>query len=113
MLNIDKLNEFGCDTSLGTQRCANNEMLYLRLVNTVPSNQGFNGLYDSIKNNDLEEAFKYAHGLKGILANLSITPILKPIEEITEHLRNKDNIDYNPYIKVIEEMRLKLEELMK
>ena len=112
MLTIEKLNEYGADTTSGVKRCANNVALYLRLVNTVPSNQGFNGLYEAIKNNNLDEAFSMAHGLKGILANLSLDPLLKPVIEITEHLRNRDNIDYSQYVSIIEEKRKLLEDLL-
>ncbi len=112
MLTIEKLNEFGANTKDGITRCANNEALYLRLVNTIPSNPSFNSLYESIKNNNLDEAFQYAHGLKGILSNLSLNPILSPVIEITEHLRNKEMMDYSNYLSIIEEKRKELEELL-
>lgn len=112
MLNIEELNKYGANTIDGIKRCANNEALYIRLVSTIPSNPGFNNLYESIKNNDLNNAFSYAHGLKGILANLELSPLLNPIIEITEHLRNKDNIDYQPLIKIIEEKRKELEDIL-
>ncbi|MBQ9448412.1 MAG: hypothetical protein IJU60_00890 [Acholeplasmatales bacterium] len=112
MLSVEKLNEFGADTISGIKRCANNEELYLRLVKMVPSNKGFSDLYEAIKNNSLDEAFLAAHGLKGILANLSLDPILNPIKEITELLRNKENIDYSKYLLIIEEKRKLLEEML-
>lgn len=112
MLTIEKLNEYGVNTKEGITRCANNEALYLKLVNTIPSNPSFNLLYSSINNNNLDLAFQYAHGLKGILSNLSLEPILSPVIEITEHLRNKDKIDYSSYLTKIEEMRKKLEDLL-
>lgn len=112
MLTIEALNKYGADTLTGVKRCANNEALYLRLVSTIPSNQGFNGLYDAIKNNDLDNAFSYAHGLKVIIANLSLDPLLNPVIEITEHLRNRDKIDYSPYLILIEDDRKKLEEIL-
>ena len=112
MLTIDRLNEFGADTKTGIKRCAGNEALYLRLVGMVPINTSFNNLYEAIKNNNLSEAFNNAHALKGILANLSLDPLLKPVVEITEHLRNKDEIDYSNLINVIEENRKKLEVLI-
>ena len=112
MLSIEKLNEFGADTKAGIKRCAGNEALYLRLVGMVPENSSFNNLYEAIKNNNLSEAFNNAHALKGILANLSLDSLLKPVIEITEHLRNKDEIDYSDLINVIEEKRKELEELL-
>ncbi len=113
MLTIEDLKEYGADTDSGVKRCANNEKLYLRLVETLPNNQGFNDLYEAIKNNNLEDGFKIAHGLKGILTNLSMNPLSEPIILITEHLRNKDKIDYSLYLKQIEEKRKELELIIK
>ena len=112
MITIEKLKMLGVNTTEGLTRCANNEALYLRLVSTIPGNQGFNKLYEAIKNEDFESAFSAAHGLKGILANLSIDPILKPVSIITEHLRLKEKMDYSSYVSIIEENRKKLEELL-
>lgn len=113
MLNIELLKKYGADTDTGVKRCANNEALYLRLVSTIPSNPGFNNLYETIKNGDLDNAFLASHGLKGILANLSLNPLLNPIVDITEHLRNKEKIDYNPYLNILENKRKQLEEIIK
>ena len=74
----------------------------------VPSNESFNKLHSSIKNEDLDSAFEAAHALKGILSNLSITPLLEPILKITELLRNRTHCDYSLYLTEIEEKRQKL-----
>ena len=113
MLTIEKLKKYGANVEEGVLRCAKNEALYIRLVGMIPNNPGFNKLYEAIKHNDYENAFSASHGLKGILANLSLDPILKPIVDITEHLRNKEDIDYTKYVSLIEEKRKELEDLMK
>ena len=113
MLTIEKLKEFGVDVESGLKRCVNNEALFLRLVAMVPGNDNFNKLYTSIENKNFDEAFVAAHSLKGILANLSINNILKPVQEITELLRSKTDCDYSKYLSEIEEMRKTLEELCK
>ena len=112
MITIDKLNQYGANTKEGLARCVNNESLYLRLVGMVPNNQGFNALYDSIENNDLDSAFSACHGLKGILANLSLTPLSQIVEELTELLRKREKIDYSQYIKNLEDKRKLLEDLI-
>ena len=111
MLTIEKLKEYGADTASGLSRCVNNEALYLRLTNMVPTNSAFKSLYDSINANNLDEAFSAAHALKGILLNLSITPLSEPVSTICELLRNKTEYDYSSYISLIEEKRKELEEL--
>ena len=109
MLSIDTLKKYGADTNSGLGRCVNNEGLYLRLVKMVPSNSAFNSLYESIKNKNFDAAFNASHALKGILANLSINPILDPVNEITELLRNRQDIDYSKYLELIENKRKELE----
>ena len=109
MLTIDALKNYGADTASGLTRCVNNEGLYLRLVKMVPTNESFKSLYEAIKNKDLDNAFKAAHSIKGITANLALNPILTPVEEITELLRNKENIDYSNYLEKIENKRKELE----
>ena len=113
MLTIEKLKEFGVDVESGLKRCVNNEALFLRLVAMVPGNDSFSKLYTSIENKDFDEAFKAAHSLKGILSNLSINNMLKPVQDITELLRGKTDCDYSLYLKDIEGMRKTLEEMSK
>ena len=109
MLTIDKLKAFGADTTTGLSRCLNNEMLYLRLVSKFLEDTNIYTLKEAVSNNNLEKAFECAHALKGVLANLSITPLYDIIISITEDLRNKKEMDYIPfvdsYIKKLEELK--------
>lgn len=111
MITLESLKELGCDVETGLKRCVNNEKLYLRLVGTIPGNDNFVKLYEAIEIKDYENAFQAAHGLKGILANLSLTPIYDPVAEVTEYLRAKEERDYKEVIKRIEENRLNLAKL--
>ncbi len=58
----------------------------------------FEKLEAAIQSHDLDEAFERAHSLKGVLGNVSLTSLLKPIEEITEELRVRNDIDYSDYL---------------
>lgn len=98
MLTIDKLKEYGADTDEGLGRCFNNADFYLKLVATIPNEPSFDRLKAAIDNKDLNTAFEAAHALKGVLGNLSLTPILTPIQEITELLRSKTETDYTPLL---------------
>ena len=98
MLTIDALKAFGADTDEGMGRCFNNEEFYLKLVKTVPNEPNFGELEQAIKSGDKDKAFEHAHALKGVLANLSLTPISKPASELTEHLRAKEDMDYGPLL---------------
>ncbi len=98
MLTVDALKEFGADTETGLSRCLNKEELYLSLVKKLSESDELNKLEGAIAENNLEAAFNSAHTLKGVTANLSLDPILKPTSEMTEHLRNKEDTDYDKYL---------------
>ena len=99
MVTIDKLNDFGADTAEGLARCYGNEALYLRLIGMVVKEDNFDKLKDAIEKNDLDGAFEAAHALKGVLGNLSLTPMYEKSSEITEHLRVRHEMDYTPLLK--------------
>ena len=100
-MNIDDLIAYGANVDEGLQRCMNNEPFYLRLVESVKDEKGFDALKAAIEANDLDAAFEAAHALKGVLANLSITPLYEPMSEITELLRAKEAVDYQPLVDAI------------
>ncbi len=101
MLTIDAMKEFGANTEEGVARCINNEGFYLKLVKKIPTDKNFDELKNAIEAQDLERAFEAAHALKGVLANLSLTPILEPVSEMTEHLRSREQMDYSSYLETI------------
>ena len=87
MLTIDALRAFGADTAAGLGRCMNNEAFYLRLVGMALSDGSFDRLSAAVAAGDGKAAFEAAHSLKGVLGNLSLTPLLEPASAITELLR--------------------------
>ena len=58
-------------------------------------------LGDALNANDLDEAFEQAHALKGVCANLALTPLEAKISEITELLRAHTQMDYTDMYKEI------------
>ena len=102
MLTIEKLKQFGADADEGLQRCMNNEAFYLKMVARFLEDKTFDKLKANIEEGNLEEAFKASHALKGVLGNLSLTPLYTIIFEMTELLRNKTACDYSEYIKKYE-----------
>ena len=95
MLTIEKLREYGADVDAGMSRCANNEALYLRLVNMCMQELSSDELGEALNAGDLDRAFDAAHKLKGGVNNLSLTPVCGPVGELTELLRNKTPGDYD------------------
>ena len=101
MLTIEKLRAFGANVEEGLQRCVNNEPFYLKLVEKAVRDSAFDNLREAAEKGDFERGFEIAHALKGVSANLALTPICVPISEITELFRHRTETDYRPYIKAI------------
>lgn len=108
MLTIAQLEEFGVNTKDGLARCMNKENFYFRMLKMGLSNDSFEKLESALAEGNQEAAFEYAHALKGVLGNLAITPIYKPLAEMTELLRAKKDADYVEMYKPILELRNKL-----
>ena len=101
-MTIDKLREYGADVEDGLARCMNNESFYLRMVGLGIADGAFEKLDKALAAHDLDGAFEAAHALKGVLANLALTPVLAPVSEITELLRARTEMDYQPLLSQIE-----------
>lgn len=100
-MTLDDLIAYGANVNEGMTRCMNNEEFYLRLVGSVKNEKGFDALAQAIGEGDLHAAFEAAHGLKGVLGNLSITPLYEPVSEITELLRAETPMDYTELLSKI------------
>ncbi len=111
MLTIAALQEFGANTSEGVERCFGNEEFYLKLVRTVPAEEKFDLLAGALQKGDLDEAFEHAHALKGVLTNLSLSPLAEPAVEITELLRARKQLDYSQLVGQLLEKRDELKTL--
>ena len=93
-MTLDDLIAYGANVDEGLTRCLNNEEFYLRLVESVKAEAGFNKLEQAVSEGRLHDGFEAAHALKGVLGNLAITPLLEPVTEITELLRSETQTDY-------------------
>ncbi len=98
MLTIENLRKYGANVDEGLQRCVNNEQLYLTLVNRFLDQNTFPDLKAAIESRDLEKAFHISHSLKGVIGNLSLSPLYDIIYQMTELLRNRTEMDYSDYI---------------
>ena len=108
MLTTEKLREWGANVDEGLVRCMNNENFYLMLVNKAIKDTSFDRLKQACGAGNLEQGFEAAHSLKGMMANLALTPILRPVEKITELLRSRTVMDYTSLVEEILAERDKL-----
>ena len=62
--------------------------LYMTCLETVITDGNFKKLGVALEEKNVPEAFDYAHTLKGVFANLGLTPMFVIIEQIVEQLRS-------------------------
>ena len=108
-MTIDDLIAFGADTQEGLKRCLNNEGFYIRMVNKIPGDPNFQKLYDAMAAGDLAQAFDACHAIKGAASNLALTPLAKPVSELTEILRARQEVDCTALLEAIRNARNELE----
>ena len=108
MLTVEKLRAWGANVDEAMERCLHNEAFYMRLVDKALQDPLFGRLKEAVGSGELDKAFEAAHALKGVMANLALTPILDPVREITELLRNRTQTDYAPLLAAIDEAKERL-----
>ncbi len=95
-MTLDDLKNIGVDTEDGMARCMNNEAFYIKMVNMFLADESkFDALKSALDAGDLASAFEQAHALKGVCANLALTPLQTRISDITELLRSHTEMDYS------------------
>lgn len=104
-MTVDELKKLGVDTEEGIKRCAGNEAFYMKLVPMALDESKYSDLKKQIGEKDFNAAFETAHALKGVFANLSLTPLCDIICEITELLRAKQDMDYAPLLEKLDKVR--------
>ncbi|MCR4597619.1 MAG: Hpt domain-containing protein [Acetatifactor sp.] len=100
-MTIDDLRNLGANVDEGVARCAGNATFYVMLVPKALEISRFETLDRCVKAKQFKEAFEAAHALKGVLGNLSLTPIYEPICEITELLRTEQDVPYEALLETI------------
>ena len=111
MLSIETLRGYGANVDEGLARCMGNEQLYLKLVNVVFDDPTFGKLYEAMDSGDFKSAFESAHALKGVLGNLSLTPLYDAVAQLTDDLRNPDGRDHSQQLKRVTEEKKRLDAL--
>ena len=84
---LDSLKAAGADTEDGLKRCLGKEDFYLKMVSLALKNENFELLGGALKTEDYVKSFELCHALKGVTANVSLTPLYDLISDLTEKLR--------------------------
>lgn len=84
---IQELRDWGCDMDATLERFMGDLDLYDSCLKAVVGDKAFAGLGEALRNNDIGDAFDQAHTLKGVLANMGLTPMFDIVVKIVEPLR--------------------------
>ena len=82
-----RLMDAGINVDTGIGRFMGNEGLFLKFLGKFLQDTNFAGLTEAVKKQDVEEAFRYAHTLKGVCGNLSMDELYKLVSVQTEFFR--------------------------
>lgn len=84
-----KFQEAGLDLEGSLARFMNKEDLYERFLKKFLDDRNFEDLKNALKDQKYEEAFRYAHTIKGVAGNLGLTPLYEGIQPLVEDLRHQ------------------------
>lgn len=80
------------------------EALIKRFLPMFLNDPSFNELTSALENDDIQTAFRAAHTLKGVSANLSLSRLNTVSAEITEILRKEKLSDAKDYYPKVQEV---------
>jgi len=84
---LAKLKECGCDIDGALARTLNDSDFLLHCMKAALAEPEFGQLGIALKKQDAKEAFEYAPALKGVVANVGLTPLYDCVVKIVEPLR--------------------------
>lgn len=90
---LNELQEWGCSVDTAVGRLLGDEDLYIEFLMEFTNEPGFDMLAVAIDEGRQNDAFEYAHMLKGVIANLGLDPLQQEVIEITEDLREKADME--------------------
>ena len=87
---IMELKACGIDYEDTLHRFMNKQDMMIRFLKKFPEDTSYLQIIENIDKRDYGTAFRCAHTLKGVVANLGITSLYGHVSEITELLRGKE-----------------------
>lgn len=90
MSMISELEELGANVNDAMQRFMNKAALYERMLGKLPPMMKDKPVLEFIESGNIETAIENAHTLKGVLGNLSITPLYKGYSDVVDLLRKNE-----------------------
>lgn len=83
------LEDYGVDMTAAMSRFVDDMALYEQCLRLFIADDDFEALGRALSERDGQQVFEFAHAIKGVAANLGLTPICRPASEIVETVRNQ------------------------
>ena len=90
-----QLEENGVEVESTINRFMGNEAMYLKFLVKFLDDQNCINIGKNLEAENYEEAYKCAHTLKGVAANLGLEPLQRAVSVLVEELRGKKNEEVN------------------
>lgn len=84
---LSRLRAFGCDVVGAMNRMLNDTDFYYDCLTSFAEDPLFTALGTAIEAGDVRKAFEHAHALKGVAANLGLTPLCSIVNAMVALLR--------------------------
>lgn len=88
---LQNLQNWGCDIDGAMERFLEEKELYRNCLETVVEDKAFGELKEALEEGNVKDAFEASHTLKGVLANLGLTPMYETCVKIVEPLRKGES----------------------
>ena len=112
MNEIERLREKGCHVDEAIARCGGDVAFYLELVQLALAKERYEGIKLLLETKNYKGAFEAAHALKGVVINLSLTPMEQIAIDMTEKLRPQQPVDLREDLTALLQWRESLEACM-
>lgn len=109
---LKRMEDYGADMTGAMERFMDDEELYGKCLELFVADKNFETLGEELRQEDFQKAFNAAHTLKGVAANLGLTPMLTALTEIVEPLRGGNGGEFSAQYEEILSQLTKLKELM-
>lgn len=105
----ERLEQYGVDYQNTMERFMGNEGLYKKLLGMLFQDKNLEKLGKAIRDGDLTAGFEAAHTLKGVSANMGLTPYYQAICSIVEPLRSGEA--RNDYLELYENIQVEFKKI--
>ncbi len=87
---IEELEGMGVNADEALKRFLNNRALYEKMLKKLPDSMKGKQVMEAIDAGNIETAIETAHTMKGVLGNLSVTPLYEAYTKIVALLRENN-----------------------